>query len=143
MAALGAAAPLAKCTPNPSPVPSLFPLTGVSFRPILQMGEAFGYAISTQWPDAPGWLWERSGEAGGRKAMSGGKLMRCGGWERKAQHVSLLPPLASMLLPLQTGPSNCCLLAGTAAMLFFTLAVIFPLSMLPRMRHVSGTDTAG
>lgn len=39
------------------------------------MGEAFGYAISTQWPDAPGWLWERSGEAGGRNAMSGGNLM--------------------------------------------------------------------
>lgn len=28
-------------------------------------------------------------------------------------------------------------------MLFFTLAVIFPLSMLPRMRHVSGAGTVG
>jgi amino acid permease len=56
------------------------------------MGEAFGYAISTQWPDAPGWLWERS---------------------------------------------------GTAAMLFFTLVIIFPLSMLPRMRHLEYVGNGG
>ncbi|KAI7845451.1 hypothetical protein COHA_001001 [Chlorella ohadii] len=60
--------------------------------PWLKMGEAFGYAISTQWPDAPGWLWERN---------------------------------------------------GTAAMLFFTLVVIFPLSNLPRMRHLEIVGNSG
>lgn len=51
------------------------------------MGEAFGFAVSTQWPDAPKWLWDRS---------------------------------------------------GTAAMLFFTLCGIFPLSMTPRVRQARG-----
>lgn len=45
----------------------------------LQMGEAFGYAISTQWPDAPGWLWERSGEWGqGGEAKQGGNQQHVG-----------------------------------------------------------------
>jgi sodium-coupled neutral amino acid transporter 10 len=67
-------------------------LIGTNIGAIIQMGEAFGYAISTQWPDAPGWLWERS---------------------------------------------------GTAAMLFFTLVIIFPLSMLPRMRHLEYVGNGG
>lgn len=60
-------------------------LVGTNIGAIIQMGESFGFAISSQWPDAPNWLWDRS---------------------------------------------------GTAAMLFFTLCVIFPLCMLPQMRKL-------
>ena len=66
-------------------------LVGTNIGGIIQMGESFGYAVETQWPDAPSWLYGRS---------------------------------------------------GTAAMLFFTLGVMFPLCMLPQMRKV-GASVAG
>lgn len=60
-------------------------LLGTNMGALIQMGEGASYAVSAQWPDAPGWL--------------------------TARH-------------------------GMAAVLFFTLVVIFPLSMLPNMRKV-------
>ncbi|KAL4457628.1 hypothetical protein ABPG75_012493 [Micractinium tetrahymenae] len=67
-------------------------LIGTNIGGIIQMGEAFGYAVEIQWPDAPNWLWDRS---------------------------------------------------GTAAMLFFTLCIIFPLSMLPKMRKLEMVGNGG
>lgn len=67
-------------------------LFGTNMGAIIQMGEAFGFAVQTQWPDAPNWLWDRS---------------------------------------------------GTAAMIFFTLAVIFPLSMMPKMRSLEMVGNGG
>lgn len=67
-------------------------LVGTNIGAIIQMGEAFGFAISSQWPEAPAWLWDRS---------------------------------------------------GTAAMIFFTLCVIFPLSMLPKMRQLELVGAIG
>jgi hypothetical protein len=60
-------------------------LLGTNMGALIQMGEGAAYAISTQWPDAPEWLYARQ---------------------------------------------------GIAAVLFFTLLVIFPLCMLPSMRKV-------
>ena len=81
--------------PSPPPAPShtaLVPwLVVPACSAIIQMGEAFGFAVETQWPDAPTWLYGRS---------------------------------------------------GTAAMLFFTLVIIFPLSMLPKMRKVRGSTAS-
>lgn len=37
-------------------------LVGTNIGAIIQMGEAFGFAVVNQWPDAPNWLWDRSGE---------------------------------------------------------------------------------
>ncbi|PSC70040.1 Amino acid transporter isoform A [Micractinium conductrix] len=67
-------------------------LVGTNIGAIIQMGEAFGFAVETQWPDAPTWLYGRS---------------------------------------------------GTAAMLFFTLVIIFPLSMLPKMRKLEMVGNFG
>lgn len=60
-------------------------LLGTNIGALIQLGEGASFAISSQWPDAPEWLYARH---------------------------------------------------GIAAVLFFTLAVIFPLAMLPNMRKV-------
>jgi hypothetical protein len=36
-------------------------LVGTNIGAIIQMGESWSFAISSEWPDTPAWLWERSG----------------------------------------------------------------------------------
>lgn len=52
-------------------------LIGTNIGAIIQMGEAFGYAVQSQWPDSPSWLWDRSG--GWHKCCRAVLLMGWGG----------------------------------------------------------------